>query len=137
MPNAELARLQALMVKAAITGSALPGIDRNLDFPDLAALRQSAEKYVSSENLEIPHELGVLADVLPQDGIAQKAVELGPFPFLRFQPPSQSGDRIGLSLQLMTGFDDVEPLALGAMVATFEKRGDGWIAVEPTHVLAY
>jgi len=137
MSNSDIAQLQAKLVEVAIKGTSLPGMDRDLSFPDLQAVRQSPVKYVSSDHLAMPHALGDQAEVFAEEQVRDKASTLGPFPYLRFQEPAEQDGQITLSLQLMTGFDDVDPLALGAIVATFAKRGEDWIAVEPTHVLAY
>jgi hypothetical protein len=137
MPNSDIAHLQAKLVEVAVKGTPLAGINRDLSFPDLQAVRQSPVKYVSSKHLAMPHALGDHIEVFEEKQVREKASTLGPFAYLRFQEPMEQGGQITLSLQLMTGFDDVEPLALGAIVATFEKRGEDWIATEPTHVLAY
>ncbi|MGP8306271.1 hypothetical protein [Vibrio sp. YIC-376] len=137
MNKTDLAQLQVLMVRAAIQGIKLPGLDCDLDFPDLATLRQAEVKYVSSEHLTQPNMLTDLAEILSEAEVSKKAAELGPFYFLRFQQPSIQDNRISLSLQLVIGFDDVEPLALGAIVGTFERGNGEWVAVEPTYVLAY
>ncbi|MDV6251949.1 hypothetical protein [Vibrio sp. EA2] len=137
MNKIDLAQLQFLMVRVAIQGVKLPGLDCDLDFPDLATLREAEIKYVSSDHLIQPDMLTDLAETLPEAEVSKKAAELGPLYFLRFQQPSVQDNQISLSLQLVIGFDDVEPLALGAIVATFERGNGEWTAVEPTYVLAY
>lgn len=138
MSDQDLRELQALLVDAALNPKPLAGVGRTLDFPDLAAIRESADRRISTENLVQPTLLGGTVMLIEPDEIKAHALEAGPFPFLRFLPAEIDGARIGLSLQLLTGFDDVEPLALGAVMAHFERGPDGnWVAVEPSAALAY
>ena len=138
MREADLRQLQALLVHAALDLAPLPGLDRVLDFPDLAALREREERMMSTENLVQPHLLGDTVRLVAPERVAKYAADSGSFPYLRFLPPEQHEGRVGLTLQLLVGFDDVEPLPLGALVANFEQAPDGkWIAVEPSAALAY
>lgn len=138
MSDQDLRELQALLVDAALSPRPLAGVGRTLDFPDLAAIRESTDRRISTENLEQPTLLGDAIKLIEPDEIRAYAQEAGPFPYLRFLPAEIDGGRIGLSLQLLTGFDDVEPLALGAVMAHFERGPDGnWIAIEPSAALAY
>ena len=138
MSDQDLRELQALLVDAALHPRPLAGVGRTLDFPDLAAIRESTDQRISTENLVQPTLLSDAIKLIEPDEIRAHAQEAGPFPYLRFLPAEIDGGRIGLSLQLLTGFDDVEPLALGAVMAHFERGPDGnWIAIEPSAALAY
>ena len=137
MDDATIAKLQAKLVTSIIDGTRLPGLDRDLSFPDLQSVRDYDAKIVSSLHLATPAVMGDSIEILDDDAVGSKAESLGPFPYLRFQAPSVQGEKLTLSVQLMTGFDTLEPLPLGAVVASFEKSGDDWMTVEPSHVLAY
>lgn len=138
MSEDDLRQFQALLMHAALDRAPLPGLNRVLDFPDLDALRENETRLLSTENLVQPHLLDDAVRLIAPEQIAAHAAEVGPFPYLRFQPPEIQDGRTGLSLQLWTGFDDVEPLPLGALVANFERDTNGnWLAVEPSAALAY
>ncbi len=138
MSEDDLRQFQALLVHAALDHAPLPGLNRVLDFPDLAELREGETRLLSTENLVQPHLLDDAVRLIAPERIAAHAAETGPFPYLRFLPPEIHDGRNGLSLQLWTGFDDVEPLPLGALVAHFERDASGeWLAVEPSAALAY
>ncbi|MEL6418724.1 MAG: hypothetical protein AAFQ55_08880, partial [Pseudomonadota bacterium] len=90
-----------------------------------------------TEHLADPDALSPVFERIGADQIRDVAQRGGVFPYLRFQEPKVEEGRVQLSVQLLTGFEDVEPLPLGAVVAQFAQRDGEWFAIDPTHVLAY
>ncbi len=137
MSESSVAMLQALLIETIMNNGMLPGMERSLDFPDLEAWRNSEHHYVSTEHLADPDALSSVFERIGADQIRDVAQQGGVFPYLRFQEPKVEEGRVQLSVQLLTGFEDVEPLPLGAVVAQFAQRDGDWFAIDPTHVLAY
>lgn len=137
-PADDLARLQVLLVGAVLDRQPLPGQNEAPFFADLDYVLSQERAVLSREYLRPGAVFGARVELLSPAEIVGRARQSGEFAYLRFQPPQCEARRIGLSLQLCMAFPDLDPLPLGAAVATFEPDSAGqWRTVDPTAVLAY
>ena len=136
--EADLAETQTILLRAAVNQIPLPGQDYVLRFPDLPAATEPTPARLSDEHLAPAVKPGDKFEVIEAGQLAALAGECGTFGYLRFQAPEIRPDCIRLSLQVCMAFPDVEPLPLGALVASFVRDENGhWTTKEPTAALAY
>ncbi len=137
---AEVLRLmQQQLLVAVLAQTPLTGQNSALRFPDLALLLERPEHIVSRENLADGVDPGVPVVFLTDAQIADRAKRGGDLPALRFRPAERlDADRNRLTLELRMYFADIEPLPLGAIIATFvEVPGVGWQVAEQPAALGY
>jgi hypothetical protein len=136
--EADLAETQTILLRAAVQQVPLPGQAYVLRFPDLPAAMEPAPARLSDEHLAPAVTPGDQFEVMEANQLAALAAERGAFGYLRFQAPEIRPDCIRLSLQVCMAFPDVEPLPLGALVASFARdEKSQWTTMEPTAALAY
>jgi hypothetical protein len=133
-----LRTLQQQLLVAVLTQTPLPGQSEVLRFPDLAMILERPEKIVSRENLVGEPDPGVPVTFLAADELRELARREGQVPALQFRELEKLDDRIRLALELRVWFGDVEPLPLGAVIATFAETQDaGWRVVDQPAALGY
>jgi len=131
--------LQQQLLVAAIAQTPLPGQGDVLRFPDLALLLERPERIVSRENLAEGVDPGIAVVFLSDAEITERVKRAGDLPALGFRPVEKLDDgHIRLTLELRMYFVDVEPLPLGAIIATFaEVPGGGWQVADRPAALGY
>lgn len=133
-----LRTLQQQLLVAVLTQTPLPGQSEALRFPDLAMILERPEKIVSRENLSGEPDPGILVTFLTADELQELARREGQVPALQFREAELLDDRIRLALELRVWFADVEPLPLGAVIATFAETSDaGWRVIDQPAALGY
>lgn len=136
-----LQHLQTLLLGAVLRGEPLPGSDQPVSFPDLSFILRQPAVLLSSENLAGPVSVPGLSSplrVLDPEELTAESGERGEAAYLRFQPATQAGDTVRLTLEARIAIADPgqTPLGLSAIQAAFEPSGDGWRVANPPAAFA-
>ena len=125
---AELATLQATVVRAALQGAPLPGGAAGVALPDRAFLPAGGLAPLAPD----PLAAGVhatLADVVRPADDADGA-------FLRFAAPRREPDAIWLTLEVVLRDGGARPQPLGGVQVGFARTSSGWRAIEAPRAFA-
>lgn len=126
---AELATLQAALVRAAVQGTALPGGAAPVALPDRTFLPTNGPLPLAADHLA-PNVLAQLGDIARAAGDDDAAV-------LRFQPPRREGDALWLTLEVVLRRAGVAgPQPLGGVQAGFTRTANGWRPTEAPRAYA-
>jgi hypothetical protein len=132
-----IARLQSVMLESVLLRQPLPGRSEPVWFPDLAWITEAPTILVSDDN--VPAHLPIAdtdprVDVVPDADIREAAVRAGDKAYVYFQPPKQTGEQIGIVMEVRIAPAEPEltPLGLGGIAATFVRATEGaWEVREP------
>ena len=136
-----LARLQEMLLKAALLNEPLPGSSRPLHLPDLQFILRHPHIYLSDENLAgkisvegLPKPLRIMS----QEDLQKAARTEADVAYLHFQPPDAVEDTVRLTLEgkLITQDPNQHPMGLSSIQVKFRKVGNRWDAEGDAAALA-
>lgn len=118
---AELATMQAALVRAALHGTSLPGGAPSVALPDRAFLPAAGPVPLAEDHLA--------PTVLAQIRDEARAARDDDAAFLRFRQPRREADALWLTLEVVLRDAGVAaPHPLGGVQAGFTRTPDGWRA---------
>ena len=125
---AELAAMQAAVVRAALRGTPLPGGAAAVALPDRTFLPASGPAPLAAVHLA-PGAAAELGDLT-------RPAQDGDGAFLRFQPPQREADTLWLTLEIVLRDADDDPQPLGGVQVAFRRMPHGWQATDAPRAFA-
>lgn len=136
---AQLAALQAALLRSAIDGAPLPGGAPAVALPDRGLVVREGVARLLDEALApglaalLPR--GVL--LVSRDQLRRDAAARGDAAFLRLAPPAPAADVLWLSLEVrLAPADGTRDVALGGVQVGVRAAGSEWRVVEPPRAFA-
>jgi hypothetical protein len=140
-PGKTIARLQEMLLKAALLNQPLPGSSRPPHLPDLAFILRHPHIYLSDENLagKISVEgLQKPLSIMSQEDLKKEVRAQGDVAYLHFRPPEEVDGAIRLTLEgkLIMQDPNQHPMGLSSIQVKFRKVGEQWESTDEHAALA-
>ncbi len=131
--------LQTLLLRAVLSGTALPGAEQPVHLPDLQFVLQQSSIIVLDENLSASASTAGAPQpvrVMSANELRLLTEQQGDTAYLQFAPPDVAADHVGITLaaRIATGDPARRPLGLSSIHVRFRKVGGNWVTVgEPVY----